>query len=382
MKLAAWLVVGVSLCGLPPAANALDLTAGSGAARRCPESGRGAIFTAGAVGWLEPAPVVTYDNYGGDSYSPASEGNRGIAVGFAELSGAAFGFCLGAVYRQEYIGLASRDLLDILRGNHLDKPFDPGRSYTLKAELGSLRAAGLRLRKMLDFSLPNGWSLRAGIGVSLLEGLGAQHQTVNGSLTATSSSWATGMSTWSRIKRRVDENDFNPYVPRGNPRGRGYSSDLQIILKSEDGWQVDFIAMDLYGRMHWQDIPHSLKTLNNSEISYNANFDQDAAITGMDSIAGFSQRIEPKYRLALASRPLAGWSALASDDAVSGVHFPAVGIRHQSRAGTAELTYDIRTNAVTAAFGTSDLNLALTTSDLNLNRASVLGLFLQTALTW
>lgn len=377
------LVASAVLAGLPHAASALDFTAGSGAARNCPGSGRGAVITAGAIGWLAPAPVVSHDNYGGKRYSPGDGINRGIAVGFAELAAHTNGFCLGVVYRQEYVGSASRDLLDVLRGNHLDTPFDAGRAYELKAQFDSLQAAGLRLRRAATIGLPKGWSLRAGMGISLLEGLGIQQQAVQGSLTATSSSWARGAGTWVRIKRHVGEDKFNPYVPRGNPRGRGYSSDLQVILQSADGWHAGFTAMDLYGRMHWRDLPHSARNLNNADVSYNANFDQDAAITGMDSISGFSPRIEPKYRMALSSRPFfSRWSVLASDDAVSGIHFPAAGIRRQFRGGTAELGYDFRTKAVNAAVESSAFSLAIATTSLSTHRAHVLGLSMQAAHAW
>lgn len=381
MKRAALLVAGASLLGLPFSAAALDLTAGSGAALGCPASGRGVAVTTGAVAWLQPAPVVTYDNYGGDRYAPAQAGNRGIGVGFAELTGAAYGMCIGAIYRHEYHGRASRDLLDALTGNHHDRLFDPGRSYALSMNFDAFQATGLRLRKVLDFELRGDWSLRVGVGASVLKGLRGQRQSVQGGIVATSGSWATGTGTWLRVHSSLDEG-FNPYVQRGNPRGIGYSTDVELLARSRDGWEVGLTVMDLYGRLHWRDLPQAAKYLDNTEISYNANLDQNAAITGMDSIVALKQRIEPKYHLVLVSRSLRGWSAVVSDDAVAGVHFPAMGARYRSDARSADLSYDLRTRAVTVAMGTPAFRVSVTSDDARPGRANVLGLALQTAYAW
>lgn len=376
------LAASAGLLGLPLPATALDLTAGSGAAQGCPATGRGVVATISAIGWLEPAPVVLHDNYGGDRYAPADGTNRGFGIGFAELAGAAYGVCVGAVYRHEYHGRASRDLLDAVRGNHLEEPFDSGRTYSAFMDFDGLQAAGVRVRKVLDYQLSPAWGLRVGIGVSLLKGVKGQHQSVQGSVLATSASWATGAGTWLRLKSNRKEEGFNPYVYRGNPRGIGYSSDVELFVRSRSGWEIDLTVMDLYGRVHWHDVPTALKALNSSSISYNANLDQNASITGVDSILAYKQHIKPKYRLALASRPVQGWSLMATDDAVGRMHFPAAGIRYSMRSGQIDASYDLRTRAATLAWKNSGLQLSATMDDPRTSRAHVLGLVMSAASTW
>ncbi|MEJ1963567.1 MAG: hypothetical protein WDO56_19190 [Gammaproteobacteria bacterium] len=110
-------------------AMALDLTAGSGAAREC--SGKAPTFHAAAITYLEPAPTSSIDEYGGARYAPDHANNIGVGVGFAELSAAAGAYCFGLFYREEAEGVATGDLLDILHADHFGKPFDAGREYQL-----------------------------------------------------------------------------------------------------------------------------------------------------------------------------------------------------------------------------------------------------------
>ncbi len=374
--------VGTALLGLSLSATALDLIAGSGAASNCPTSGRSVAATVGAVAWLQPAPVTTYDDYGGDYYAPDRASNRGVGIGFAEIAAAGFGLCVGAIYRHEYLGVASKDLLDVLIGSRHDQPFNPGRTYALSMDFSAFQATGLRLRKVFEYDLRKSWSLKIGVGASFLNGEKGQQQSIRGDIAANSGSWATGTANWLRVQSDLDADDFNPYVTRGDPRALGYSTDLELILRSSSGWEANFAVMDLYGSLHWRDLPMSVKQLDNAQIAHNENLDQNAAVVGLDSVISLKRRIEPKYHLALVTRPLHGWSAVVSDDAVEDLHFPAIGVRHRAGAHSVDLSYDLRTEALTLAVGMSALRLSLSMDNSDPGRANVLGWVLQSAYAW
>ncbi len=72
---------------LPAAIWALDLTVGAGAAQNCPASAVGIGFSGGAIAYLEPAPVVTFDDYGGGRYSPNRGNDIGIGIAYGEVTG-------------------------------------------------------------------------------------------------------------------------------------------------------------------------------------------------------------------------------------------------------------------------------------------------------
>src|SRR5262245_12586298 len=111
----------------PTATLALDLTAGSGAAREC--SSPVPNLHVEAIAYLEPAPLSSIDEYGGRHYSAARGSNAGVGIGFAELAAAAGPYCIGLVYREEGQGLATKDLIDMLHGDHYDRPFESEHDY-------------------------------------------------------------------------------------------------------------------------------------------------------------------------------------------------------------------------------------------------------------
>lgn len=382
VKCATQVAVGATLLGLSLSAAALDLTAGSGAASGCPASGRGVAVTAGAVAWLQPAPVTIYDDYGGDYYTPDRGSNRGVGIGFAEIAAAGYGLCVGAIYRHEYLGVASKDLLDVMVGTRRDRPFDPDRTYSLSMDFSAFEASGVRLRKVFEYDLRNSWALKIGVGASLLKAEEGQQQSVRGIIVANSGSWATGSANWLRAQTDLDADEFNPYVKRGNPRALGYSTEVELNLRSGSGWEVNFAVMDLYGALHWRDLLSSVKYLDNAQVSYNENLDQNAAIVGWDWVGSRKQRIEPKYHLRLVTRPLYGWSAVVSDDAVAGAHFPAIGVRRHGGEHSIDVSYDLRTDAVTLAWGMRTLRITLSMDGTDPGRSKVLGLGLQSAYGW
>jgi hypothetical protein len=375
------LTAGATLFVVSLSAAALDLTAGSGAASGCPTSGRSVSITAAATAWLEPAPVSAYDEVGGRHYAPSHGQNRGVGIGFGEIAASTHGWCVGAVYRREYHGRSSKDLLDVVRSSRNDRPFDPDRTYALAMQYNAFTASGVRLRKAFELDFTQS-TLKIGVGATLLKGQEGERQRGQGSIAAISATWATGSAYWDRIQSNLGTDDFNPYVTRGNPSGWGYSTDLELQWKTRTGWEANLVAMDLYGRLRWRDLPRAVKRLDNDRISYNENLDQSASITGIDSIVDLDQRIPAKYRLLLVSRPLQGWSALVSDDAVNGLHFPSIGVRHRAGDRSVDLAYDFRTDGVTLTFAIPALRIALSTDNSDPNRSTALGLALQSVYTW
>ena len=77
------LASGLALASMKVAA--LDLTVDSGAAGDCAGLPH---LQAAAAGYLEPAPLSTVNQYGGNQYVPSPGNNIGVGVAFAEISAA------------------------------------------------------------------------------------------------------------------------------------------------------------------------------------------------------------------------------------------------------------------------------------------------------
>jgi hypothetical protein len=375
-------VAGIVFAMFSASTPALDLTVGAGAAHNCPQSAHEVSFSGGAIAYLEPAPVVTFDDYGGGHSSPSANNNIGIGIGYGEFTGEAAGFCVGVLFRAEYRAEASKDLLNVLVANHFGHPFDPNRTYRLSMTEESFKAEGMRIRRVADFDLTDQWSVKMGFGVSLLNATEGQEQSLSGAVTATSDTYAVGTATWLKTATNINLDDFNPYVAPGTPRGIGYSTDYEFIAQSTGGLSVDFVVIDALGRIYWSEVPRSLKVLNNAAITYNTNFDRNAFVTGIDSRVSFVQDLAPKYHLVLTTPVTSNVSAFVEDDFVDGLHFPSLGARCGTDARLAEINYDLRTRAVGIGGKLRSISAFVTTNDIRLRSASVLGISFHATHSW
>jgi hypothetical protein len=373
------IVVALVLGGTTPAA-ALDLTAGSGAAAAC-QQGIPSLQAA-AVAYTEPAPVVTIGDYGGGRYAPAAANNIAVGTGFAEASVAVSDFCVGLLGRAELFGTASRDVLDVVVGNHFNRPFDVGREYQLRYNLEILQAAGARVRRVFTLDPFAGVHLKFGVGLSLLDALQGRVESLQGSAVATSPNYAVGTATWLRTDSDLNPNQFNPFVGAGHPHGAGYSTDVQIQATTDFGTTLDLIVMDVVGRIYWRDDRTSLRVANDVEIRYDADFNRDALINGVDTRGNYVQNIRTKYRGVAAQSIADEFSVVVADDCVGGYHFPSVGARigGGSRFGTT--SFDIRSHALSIGGAWSVLSIDVTSNRFDIRQATALGASVGLHLRW
>lgn len=382
MRTALLALVGLVCVAGPTGAGALDLTAGTGVVEGCPASGASMRFDGAAVAYAEPSPVLALTAYGDGHYEPSPGNNIGVGIGYADVAGSAYGMCVALFDRADYYAEASKDLLDILVGNHHGNTFDSGRTYQLSMSEQSFRADGLRLGKTFPFSLGARWSARLGVAVSYLHGTEGDEQSLAGQVSATSADYAVGEATWVRTQTDINYATFNPFVAPGTARGEGFSSDIELVIGMPTGATLTAQAMDAIGRIYWQEVPHSIRALQNTDISYNANLDRDAFINGIDSRIGLTEQIPTKLRV-LASLPLVGaWRADLENDEVKGFNFPSFGPSIASAGFDASAHFDLRTKALELGGRFSWIAASLTSNRLRLDRASALGAALHLSHTW
>ncbi|MGH8141241.1 MAG: hypothetical protein ACREU2_01785 [Steroidobacteraceae bacterium] len=376
------LLVGLAAAASPTVGWALDLTVNSGVVEDCPSSGTSGRFDGGALAYAEPLPVLALTKYGAGHYDPRAGQDIGVGIGYGEVSGDLHGLCVGLFDRVEYHADLSKDLLDVLVGNHFGRTFDSGRIYRLAGTEQSFRADGARLQKTFDLTLGSGWSAKLGLAASYLHATEGDEQSLDGRVTATSADYAIGTATWVRTQSDLDRNTFNPFVAAGTPRGKGFSTDAELVIDAPRGDTLTLEAMDALGRIYWSEVPHSVRTLLNTSITYNANLDRDAFINGIDSRVSFVQHIPTKLRLAVDLPIEDEWSADLEDDEVEGFNFPSFGPSFGNPDRGVLLHYDVRTQAVELGGHLAWLTASLATNSFRLDRASALAASLRLSHTW
>lgn len=372
--------LGVAGALFASATAALDFTLGAGPVDRCKAGGPS--VHAAALAYLEPAPVLLADAYGGKHYQPGDGNNVAVGTGYADVVARAGKLCVGVFYRADYRGDVDRDTLDALVANHHKRPFDVGRTYRLRLESAYFDSAGLRLSRVFQFEPADGWSAQLGLTASLMKALTHQDERLDGSAVAVDSRYAVGSASLVRTLTNYDMKDFNPFVAGGDPGGYGYAADAGVVVTSPTGYRIELTVMDAYSRIEWHGVPQSLETVDNETLRYDANFNREAFVNGRDRRLDVGSTIQPRYRTLVAAPLKPGLALVVSDDYVQSTHFPAAGVRGLVRDIRAEVSYDVRTQAVSVNLGKGWLSLSVTSDAIRPGSASVLGATLNFASGW
>jgi hypothetical protein len=374
------LMFGVLAGFASASAPALDFTLGLGPVFEC--QGDGPALRAASLALLEPTAVLRIREYGARTYDPESGENLGVGVGYADVTAPVGQFCLGAFYRNDYVGQASKDALDALVANRAGRPFDVGRTYDLEVESTWLESAGLKLSYVYGLEPGPGWSLQLGVTASLMKALSLRDEALRGVATATSGDYAVGTARLTRSISDYPRKEFNPYVGKADPDGYGFAADIGAVLQSAAGWVTEFTVMDAYSRLDWEDVPQSVERADNQTIRYDANLNREAFVQGVDRRVNLTQPLEPRFRLSQDMPLRRGFTMILSDDYVYETHFPAIAVRRQWSNAVAELGYDTRTHAVSADWRWAWLTVSITSNDVDFGDATVLGAGLQFASRW
>jgi hypothetical protein len=375
-----WTAIGVAAGLMPAAAAAFDFTLGVGPVAACQSPAAG--LRAAALTVLEPTPVLRIREYGRRRYDPEPGENLAVGVGYADLAAPVGHTCLAAFYRTDYVGQATRDALDALVANRNDRPFDVGRTYELGLDSTWLQSAGFKVSRVFGYEPWSEWSVRVGVSASLMKALSLRRDTLIGRAMATSGDYAVGTATLRRADSDYDRKDFNPFVGRADPDGYGFGADVGLVVRSPAGWVTELTVMDAYTRFDWRDVPQSMDKADNQTIRYDANFNREAFVQGVDRRVDVTQPLDPRYRAAQSVPVGRGLTVIVSNDYAYDTHFPAVGLQYQWEDIVTRTTYDTRMQAVSLDCRWSWLAVSITADDPDFGDASVLGASLQFVRDW
>ncbi len=325
-----------------------------------------------------------------NDFIPLSQANKDWSQGYAPRDGKNIalistrievgmqwqGFRLGYINRNEWYGSANRDSLDVIRAIRQDADYDNGRNYTLDYHLRGFAAAGARLTKSFSNDLGSGWTLGWGAAASALHGSKVRSEDVTGSATGTGGKNFTATVDWTRDYSGTDtaaDGFVEPYRD-GNPTGQGYSADLGLILRREDGWRFEWTASDVLGRMNWYDIPE--KTLSGS------NLPGAALPGGRKWRVDLVQNLPVKHAVSV-SIPTSVANVELADTLFQGTHLPRIGLSKRIGADwTTRLDYDFRFSTVGLGVAYRWMYLNVRSDSLNLNKARSFGVSLGATLAF
>lgn len=277
------------------------------------------------------------------------------------------GFRLGYISRNEWIATANRDSLDIVRADRQNASYDNGRNYSVDYRLRGFAADGMRLTKSFSHELGSGWTLGWGAAASALRGRRVRSEDIVGSATATGGRSFTASVDWKRDYSHTDTvaEGYVAAFRDGNPTGQGFSGDVGISLRREDGLRFEWVATDAVGRMSWHEIPE--KTL------VGTNLPGAALLGGLKWRIDLAQSLPVKHALSV-SIPTSVADIELGDTLIQGKHLPRVGLAKRIGADwTARLDYDFRFSTVGLGLSYRSLYLNVRSDSPGVSKARAFG---------
>ena len=226
---------------------------------------------------------------------------------------------VGVFSRYDYDLSFSEDLAELyyLATNKL--PLEIGKSYNIDLSAKYYRTDGIRVGHTFK---PNE-TLQATIGVAYLRG----HRLTDGQLTG------------SAVALSDDDYDFSfqtdyyysedPLFDREveAPTGWGYSADLSLDWKPNPFIALNLQVYDLFGRIFWDQAPHTIATAN----SDNKTYDDDGyveftpTLSGQEEYRDFEQTLNPFGSMRASFRVYTNLGLLYQEDFTSETNFSGYG---------------------------------------------------------
>jgi len=277
-------------------------------------------------------------------------------------------FRLGYIERNEWLGSANRDSLDVVRADRQKLDYDNGRNYSLDYRLRGFAADGARLTKSFSNELGSGWNLRWGGAASMLRGRRVRSEDIHGNATATGGRNYTASVEWTRDYSHTNmiADGFIDTFQNGNPSGQGYAADFGLTFTRQDGLRFEWIASDVLGRMNWSDIPE--KTLSGSNLP-------GAALPGGRKLrVDLEQHLPVKHALSV-TIPTAVADIELGDTLFQSIHLPRVGLAKRLGANwMARIDYDFRFSTIGLGVSYRWFYLNARSDTLSVNKARAFGL--------
>lgn len=313
-------------------------------------------------------------------YSPRAGTNAGLLSARTEIGAQWHGFRLGALYRAQARVETNRDTTDVVRQYNTDSGYDAGRSYVLDYKSAGFSANGLRLSKSVTIPLGEQWISRWGAAAALLEGKQLKVETTSGSVIALDAKDFSANANLTSANNNLDINDpilFNPFVrPQQAFGGQGYAVDAGLVLRRDDGLQMEVAINDLAGRMDWKNVPQRFTSYNTATKYFDAQGYArfNATASAMSSFVNYGQELDPRVWLAV-SYPLGRYEAQLATSYSQNLWLPEVNVRFPITADwRMKGGYDTHFSTVLVGLQHQWFECSMRTDNLDLTRAKGYGI--------
>lgn len=307
-----------------------------------------------------------------EPYTPREGTNLAISFARTDISLGYKSWSIGVFRRQEMYIAGSKGVTDLYfdNMNHIQAPV--GRRYDINLDATGFVARGVRLDKAAILKSGEELQVTTGIGVSLLLGQRARMVQAQGSAMVT-----LGGYDYSASLNDADSRKTFPFMPQGETTGRGYAIDGGMIMKWQDGKQIELAINDLASEIVWVNLPTSKMSVNSATIARDSQGYAifNPTLTGVNSRGEITQRLNTKAQIQLALPLTANVTASLGTEWMRNFYFPRVELSYLSPYDVKLTTgYDTRFNTYGLDVAWKRLHFGARTQSLNFEQSRGRGL--------
>ena len=321
--------------------------------------------SARAASTFRPLKSAAEDRW--DSFDPRDGNNMEMLFTRSTVGFSKKGWSIEYVNRQEAIGLAQKDTLDIYRSQLLNVPVPGNKQYAVDYTLSGFEAQGLTLGRSFQ-SAANGHIFRLGIGATLLDARRFKYQQAlgNAAVQSDGSLRVAGSTVNDDTSINTATSGFIGRYQNQSPTGSGYSIDVGLHYVSPQGVEIEWSIADAFSEISWTRVPEI--TLSGSS-AFNGQFPG-----GHKVLLDLNQTLIPKHTLT-ARVPFDGYSVQASASNIGPINMFNAGISKElSGHWNVACDYDFYFNSVGLTVSHPWFEASLRTDNLNVDSAHALSL--------
>ena len=248
-----------------------------------------------AASTFRPLQNALQDHW--DQFNPRDGNNVELLLARTSLGWNYQSWAIETGVRQQAIGQANTDTLDVYRAQQLNLALPASRSYGIDYALEGLEARYLALGRAFQWGLAD-HAVHFGLQAALLDAWHYKEQKAWGQATVNANTVVVNGSTYNDDSA-IDTaaSGFIPRFQNQTPTGQGYALDLGMRYVHPQGFELAWSVADALGEIQWNDVPEITLSGNST---YNGQFPG-----GHKVLINRLQTLLPRHSLR-ASLPLGG----------------------------------------------------------------------------
>lgn len=294
---------------------------------------------------------------------PLEHGRFAFTHNQAELFYRRGDYELSTFSRYDYYLRFNRDTVDLAYQYKNDLPLDENRLYHVYLNANHIRANGVA--GTYYFALNE--KLSAKLRMNYIQASEVKDGGIEGHLRSREDSYDADIG----LDYAYSEDTLLKRPPE-SVRGRGYGFDIDLHYRHTENLKIGLEIRDFFTRLDWDDVTYTQARLTSDNVSYDdeGRIQTRPALSGIESYRNQRQRLPLRAELSVDYALQLDRQVYAELFSYDGRVFPRLGVRRDMGGNRVSADVDLRSQALSASWQWSGIEVMLRSNRLDWEKAS------------